>query len=222
MNRIVVEIVTAGGPTNDAVAICKAQNAASGGALLINGTSVTAGSLEARLGASTLISIVSTANLSGVNFTVWGRQAGPNCSDGSIITETIVGPNNATVKSTKYYSSIIAIYISAPISGVSTVTVGALTADAGTTNAIPINWRAPVFNANYTVELSGTATVEIDGTMEDLNATPGETPTWIKLFGPIAASTNESSALPVEAVRAVATWTSGSVKFIIIQAGYGR
>jgi hypothetical protein len=223
MNRIRIEIVTAAGVTNSATAICLSQSAPSGVSLLINGTTVTAGSLEARLGASSLISIVSASDLSGVNFTIWGRQAGPNCTDGSIITETIAGPNAGTVKSTKYYTSIIAIYVDKAFTGGDTVTVGALTGDAGYTNAIPINWRAPVFNANYTVELSGTASVQIDGTVENLNATPSESPTWVKLFGPITENANESSTIPVEAVRAFCSaYTSGSVIFTIIQAGYGR
>lgn len=51
-----------------------------------------------------LITLTSTGNISGVNFTITGTDA-----NGDSQEETITGPNNATVSSTKYFATITQI-----------------------------------------------------------------------------------------------------------------
>lgn len=102
------------------------------------------------------LNITSTADLSGITFTVTGTDA-----DGIAQTEAITGPNNTTVESTKYFLTVTSIAISA--------TLGANTADIGwvdefVTPTLPLNWRGeyaslritPTGTIDYTVQVTYT------------------------------------------------------------------
>lgn len=126
--------------------IAQAQTAAAGALLTLNGTNVVAASTTALAAAATiagagpmvmtsdpvtltnpaLVSLTSTGNISGVNFTILGETFG-----GVLTSETIAGPNNNTVFSANAYKIVFGIYASGAVAtatsaGYSTVYKNAL------------------------------------------------------------------------------------------------
>lgn len=93
------------------------------------------------------VTIASTSDLRAITFTLTGTDA-----EGHTITETITGPNNTTVTSTKYYATLTSVTSSA--------TLGAATADVGWTavGVTPafICDRYPHGGASLQVNLGGT------------------------------------------------------------------
>lgn len=98
------------------------------------------------------INITSSANLSGITFTIVGTN-----ENDVALTEAVTGPNNTTVESTGYFKTVTSVAISA--------TLGADTADLGwvdefVTPTIPLDHRAgscaslvtPSGTINYTVQ----------------------------------------------------------------------
>lgn len=94
------------------------QTAAGSGALLINGSgadALSAGATSSRVwlrgsGFERTISITSTGNLSGVNFTIVGEDI-----RGNAVTETRVGPNNNTVYTTAYFYKVTSVSVDAAV-----------------------------------------------------------------------------------------------------------
>lgn len=78
------------------------------------------------------VNITSSANLSGITFTLTGTDA-----DGVALVEAVTGPNNTTVESTGYFKTVTSIAISSTL-GANTVDLGWV--DEFVTPTIPFNW----------------------------------------------------------------------------------
>lgn len=140
----------------NANAIALGQTLGSAGSLILNGSSVVAG--VATLDIPRDISIASTGNLSGMNFTLIGTDRYGNAQ-----SEVIVGPNNNAVSSVKNYATIRLILASAAVG--TNVTVG--TNQQASTAWWPADYRggkilriatflSPTAVLTYTVEMTPT------------------------------------------------------------------
>lgn len=104
-------------PTGGTTDVCLAQNVLTNAFLILNG--INAGNFDAAQDDITTvmrnISITCASDLSAQYFIIIGEQ------NGQAITETLYGPDNGTVYSVNYYSSITSIQSSA---GATSVSVG--------------------------------------------------------------------------------------------------
>lgn len=103
-------------PATNTQDVCRTQTLAATGNLTLNGFLTNSINSEIPFishGYSRNISITSANNLSGVTFTVYGKQNGVD------IVEAITGPNNTTVYSAQIYDTISAIRSSGAAAAVS-------------------------------------------------------------------------------------------------------
>lgn len=141
------------------------------------------------------ISLTSTANLSAINITITGTDA-----DGNAITETRAGPNNNTVSTTAFFKTVTNISAASTL-GANTMNVGWI-ADA-VSKSLPLDHyaRRP---ASVQVTISGTAAVDIAGTLSDIRD-GGIQSSWTWLND--ANFTNKSASLyddlSVAGIRAI-------------------
>lgn len=125
------------------------QQLGAAGNLLINGALVSSG-IARMLFNSTKATLISTGNLSTVNFTITGKD-----DNQRPVVETIAGPNNNTVFTTKYFK-----------------TISKISADA----AVPVNVK--VGSSQYSVssiavgDPDGTRIVGINTVSEAIGAGP--------------------------------------------------
>lgn len=96
-------------------------------------TSITLAASSAGDGLAHQLNFTSTANLSGITFTVTGTD-----ENGTAQTEDVTGPNNETVESTKYFLTVTSITKSATL-GANTLDIGWV--DEFVTPTIPLDWR---------------------------------------------------------------------------------
>lgn len=108
--------------------VCALQTTAGSGSLTLNGTGVDATSTyllnNPRMtltgsGFERTISITSTGNISGVNFTITGKDI-----RGAAKTETRVGPNNNTVYTTAYFYEVDTITVDGAVATNTSVGIG--------------------------------------------------------------------------------------------------
>lgn len=126
---------------DDANGIAEDQTAGGAGNLTLDGA------LGGSLPEAQIIAIESTGNLSGVTFTITGRDA-----DFREITEDVTGPNNATVKSTKYFKTVTQIAVDGAVG--TNVEVGTLRADGAVTPTFVFDPRQTPFNVTIGAELT--------------------------------------------------------------------
>ena len=139
------------------------------------------------------IGIESTGNLSGVTFTVTGKD-----QDGISTTEAITGPNNTTVESSTYWSQITQIAVDGAVG--TNVEVGPV--DEIITRTLPINWRATEACTAAVTQLSGTCQFDIDETFDDVNVTvPAITTAWITKASNQSANVAQVLTIHATAVR---------------------
>ena len=100
----------------DADGICASQTSgATAGTLTINGAKASGG--VATLNSARQITLASAANLADKTFTITGTDA-----NGDALTESLTGPNNSTVTSTKHFLTVTEIAFTDGTSG--TMTAG--------------------------------------------------------------------------------------------------
>lgn len=141
--------------------------------------------------------------------------------DGEAQTETLNLPGtSATVTSTKYFKTLTSIVPSATIL-TDTMDIGWAVTAVG--NTLPLNWRQHPFTVSIATYPSGTSNHKVQQTYEDVLNTVGSY-TWYDH----ASLTNKSAAAegtytaPVTATRLVVnTWTSGTIRMIIVQGNAG-
>lgn len=141
------------------------QAVTSGVNALINGTAITAANTTSVAAAATqagaafytltsavvyntapaLVSLTSTGNISGVNFTITGTNA-----LGATISETIAGPNNNTVYTLNPFVTVSAVYCNGAVGTNTSVGVGATVATIVPTN-LTIASTANLSGVNFTV-----------------------------------------------------------------------
>jgi hypothetical protein len=122
--------------------------------------SLTLEALAASIGSPAQVVLETNDDYSGVTFTITGTDA-----NGSVISETLTGPNTSTVNSTLYYASITSIIASG---GVEDGTV-----QVGTTGSVTSRWARMDSWANaqavVQVNTSGTLTYSVETSMDDPN-----------------------------------------------------
>jgi hypothetical protein len=196
--------------------IALSQKPLAAGALTLNGASVVNG--VAILGAQRKVVIASDANDSGHTFVITGTD-----DQGHIITETLTGPNTATVTSVMDYSTVTSITISAAATG--NLTAGTSAVGAGP--VIPLDKDLVPFNVMMAVILAlGAANFTVQYTFDDIWAAygPGGNPNGITWWNDAditaaAASSKGSLINPVTAVRLLTNSGTGTLNFQIIQQG---
>tara|TARA_R100000742_G_C4267616_1_gene85833 strand:+ start:679 stop:1281 length:603 start_codon:yes stop_codon:yes gene_type:complete len=104
-------------------AIAIAQTLGGAGNMTLTGSSVSDGS-----NMDTTVTLTSTGNISGVNFTITGTDA-----SGSAASQTIAGPNNNTVTSTQKFLTVTQISTNG---AVATNTSAGFTATSGTAGIV--------------------------------------------------------------------------------------
>ena len=142
-----------------------------------------------------LVSITSTANLSGITFTLTGTDA-----DGIAQTEAVTGPNNTTVYGTKYFKTLVTVTASS--------TLGANIADVGWKDdcvgpSHVLNWRQESFQVSLGVNISGTINFTVQHCMQRMSAGAPSTLTWWP-HASLASATADADgnyAFPVTATR---------------------
>lgn len=146
-------------PAQSTTAIAALQTLAGAGNMLING-SLSNNGLVYFDGYSRVITLTSTNNLSGVNFTITGML------QGSLQTETRGGPNNNTVATTALFDSISSITTNGAAAAVSSGT-----GSTGQTQWSLYNFHAPYAALGIAVEVSGTINYSFQTTFDDVNTT---------------------------------------------------
>jgi|ERR1700692_1307980 len=132
------------------------------------------------------ITLTSTNNLSGVNFTITGTL------NGATISEVLAGPNNNTVTSVNIYDSITSIVANAAAAAVS-----AGTGSTGRTHWINFDYDQLIMN--YSVQVAvGATTINytFNTTLDDVNIVA--TPTLTQLaVGLTNATTTQFAGLTI-------------------------
>jgi len=209
-------------PANGNVAAL--QSLASAGSLTINGGLAADGVavLSSVNCPARRVSIFSTGNDAGVTWTIKGTNPG-----GLVIGEKLTGGNGAAVQSQLDYATITSI----SSSGATASTVRAQTTTTASTSWRMTDIRQNPFNIGVGIEISGTATVNVEFTFDDPNAaTPGSIgplstipPTVYvhPLVNQVTASTGTNFTTPCFAIRMTVTAGTGTCIFKAIQAGTG-
>jgi hypothetical protein len=155
--RIVTNVLA-----NDSDGIAEDQTTAGADDLTLDGDLVDSG--VAYLPEAQIISIESTGNLSGVTFTVTGKDA-----DYADVSEDVTGPNNATVKTTNHFLTVSNIAVDGAVG--TNVEVGALAADGMVTRHIQVEPKRQGYPMTLGVELSaGTGTFGYQYSIDKPNA----------------------------------------------------
>src|SRR5690606_34405190 len=79
-------------------------------------------------------------------------------ADGKTISEAVIGPNQTTVETTKYFKSISAVSVSATL-GSETMDIGWV--DEVATALYPLNWRENVPAGLFQLDVAGTISVDV-------------------------------------------------------------
>jgi hypothetical protein len=142
--------------TADALtAIALAQTTAGAGDLVINGTAAAGGVATLPLAAP--VALVSAANLSAITFTVYGTDR-----TGSLISESLAGPNATTTKTVRQFLTVTRISVSAAVG----TNVNSGISAPFYSGWMPFNqWRTP-FNAMLRTKISGTVNYDLEATLK--------------------------------------------------------
>lgn len=161
------------------------------------------------------VSLTSTGDLSGIQFTIVGLDP-----RGGTVTQTITGPNNATVYTTTGYT--IARSITPDGSFTSGVSAGIGT--SGTTSWFIPSTYVPDFNVGIGVYVSGSANYTVQHTFDDLFNTSLSS---VRVFNNddsavVSATTSQDTnyAFGVGGIRAAVTGTGGGSLAVIIRQAW--
>jgi len=175
--RPIVKTWTAANTTS----IAQAQTLVAAGNLVLNGPLRQPGYITVNfLDFTRSITLTSTANLSGINFTINGML------NNSPLSEVLAGPNNNTVTSVNIYDSIVSITASAGFSP-NTVSVG--TGLTGRTHWINFDYDILIPNYSTQVVVTNAINYTYNVTLDDPNIVA--TPT---VFAPIVAMTGATTS----------------------------
>ena len=143
--------------------IAQAQTTVGAANLTLNGALCSGGVYTANDGTSIKVghqvSAYSAGNISTVIFTITGTDP-----DGIAITDTITGVNNSTVESVKYFYTVTQVAASGAVG--TNVEIGIV--DEVATARIPIEARSKGFAVGLGCNVTGTASVSVQLTMDDL------------------------------------------------------
>lgn len=143
--------------------ICLLQTRTGAGNLIINGALQDDPAIDNR----TLffdkfqrqVTITSTGNLSGVNFTVTGEDF-----QGNALVEVIAGPNNNMVTTTAYFAIVTSVAVSATIATAASVGL----ASTGKSWMLPMDYRNNTIKYLLTFDVTGTINYTLQFTGDDI------------------------------------------------------
>lgn len=201
-------------------AVCALQTTAGAAALLINGTLATGANVGgASIPSSVTLpliqrtaSITSTGDLHTINFTIVGTD-----TQGVAVSETRIGPNNATVETTAQYHTFTSVTSDAAVG--TAVSIG--TGSVGVTAWFKTDqFQNP---GNFTVSCAITATTSytVQDTPSDIETNTSPTlfshPTLVTL----TSSAESNYIVPPQAIRGsmVSSSGNGACTLTITQAG---
>lgn len=200
-------------PSAIANAVCLAQTKVGAGALTINGTTASGG--VSTFSGNYTVSVASDGNDSTRTYTITGTN-----SAGDPLSETITGPNNTTVYTTRFFKTVTGVAV---VGGgtVGTITVGS--GGASVTDTLPLDtYGRPEISLQVVV--SGSATWTVQQTLG--NPWSGVAPDWFDHPDPnlVAQTGNRQGnyAYVPAAVRLKMTSGSGTATLTIVQAGNNR
>lgn len=195
-------------PAAVTTAICTAQTLGAAGTFAIDGTladlpSASRGVRRVKLaGIQRTITLTSTGNISGVNFTIVGIDL-----RGIAVTETIAGPNNNTVTTTAQYAEVDSVTTNAAVATATSLGTGS----TGVTNWTLMDHFKNPFAATVACVLTATASWTVQDTPDDANDIT-ITPTAFNhpVLAAITASAESNYAFPARFIRGVMNSSSGS------------
>lgn len=157
----------------------------------------------------------SSTDHSGKTLTITGQDA-----DGNAQTETITGPGNAaTVSSTKYYSVVTSVTVSATI-GADTFSIGYTAVSVSKTVVLDLDLNP--FNVGLGVIITGTLSATVQHCFEDVFSAFPSTRTWFPhaSIAAVTSNTDGNYAFPCRATRLLlnSLTATATVKYVIIQA----
>lgn len=159
------------------------------------------------------LTLTSTGNISGVNFTITGKDY-----DGNAVTEVLAGPSNNTVTSVNNYYEVDSVVASGAVATATSIGIGA----TGVTAWIKGNtYPAPNSAALYIGVSATTINVTVEGTPDNpALVTPQLFPHAILA----AITSNDSSEWPygVNYIRFKVNSSdgTGAARFSVIQDGF--
>lgn len=206
-------------PAADADGICLAQTTAGATPLVIDGAlkdlaatmqQVTRAVMGA--GIQRTVSLTSTGNLSGINFTIVGTDV-----NGAAVSEVLAGPSNNTVYTTALYNTVTSI---TPDAAVGTA-VSAGSGSTGNTRWLMTNVNIAPANLSVSVDITATANVTVQDTPDDVQSDTSPTTFNHPTLAALTASAQSNYAYPARYVRCVMNSSSGNGAFTlsVIQAG---
>ncbi len=205
--------------------ICALQTTAGSGSLTLNGTGVDATSTyqfnNPRMtltgsGFERTVSLTSTGNLGGINFTITGKDI-----RGATVTETRVGPNNNTVYTTAFFYEVNSITVNSAVGTAVSVGIGT----TGRSQWCKFDYQLTPVNVGLGVTVSGTdLTWTIVQTMYNVSSAEPAANSIINCNDINLVSQTVSRQgnydFPAAAARCqISASTSGSLVFNINQAG---
>lgn len=201
-------------------AICSGQTTAGAGALTIDGAlldlpATMNGVRRAKMGGGfqRTVSLTSTGNISGVNFTIVGTDL-----RGTAVTETRAGPNNNTVETTAEYDVVTSVTVDGAVATATSV-------GSGTTGQS--NWyKCNLYNKGGGIalycDIAGTINYTIRDTGDDVDT--DSTPTTVNhpTLASLTADNSSNYAIAPRAIQAVvnsSTVATGTLNFTIVPGG---
>lgn len=206
-------------PVASATAIAAAQTLAGAGAMVLNGPYVQQNMLPYQTVAkmsdayNRKITLTSTGNISGVNFTIVGKTY-----NGTAVTEVLAGPNNNTVTSLNDYYEIDSVTANGAVGTATSIGTGT----SGNTTWIKGNTYSQPNSAGLYIGVTATTiNVTVEGTPDDpALVTPQLFPHAILA----SITANDSSEWPygVNYVRfkVNSSDATGAARFSVIEDGY--
>lgn len=194
--------------------IALSQTPAGAGALTLNGALVSGGVATLDIPRRVLFTTVS--NESAKTFTVTGTDW-----FGNVITEAVTGPNATTGYTVRDYKTVTSITVSAALTGA--VTVG--TNDVASSQPFVPDTNISPYNIALSITVTGTINYTVQYTFDDVMAPSYITSTanWVDhpSLTSKTATLDSNIAYPVTGVRIRQNSGTGSVVFVIIEAGGG-
>lgn len=190
--------------------ICLSQTPAAAGALILNGSTVTAG--VATLDTQRRVLATTAGADSGKTLVLTGTDI-----QGNIITETLTLPSTSTVASTRDFYTITSAVVSAALAGA--ITVGTNT--TGSTVWVPMDING-AYGSPIGIQciVTGTVTYTVEYTQDDpfnyVNAAPNAfSSTDTGVVGAITSKQSVFTVIP-RATRLTITAGTGSVVYTVI------
>lgn len=201
----------------DANAIAEDQTTVGAGSLVLNGVlaetiqNTFETKVEVPLGGRQ-ITLESAGNLSGVNFTITGRDFGDN-----VVSEVIAGPNAGTIATARTDWNIITdIAVDGAVGTAVEIGVNLV----GATGPVPLDQYISPFNVSLGIVVSGTVDVTVQYTFDDVFDGSGSY-TWFNHpdLTSVAANADGAFVSPVSACRLLSSAGDGTAQLEVIQAG---